>query len=347
MAESSSSDAQSTTPSSPTLSSSSTTSSPKVYLNNGITKKKKRKDLNGNKMVDRQNSEGSEIGLGDVDIEQNVYEGGFKSWEGAMDLARLVLERGPRKDIDDLHRVDSVVEVDMSSSYVKNHTDKQQLGCGTALPALVLFQHALLSDLSLYFTLCDYNTSVLRLVTLPNLLLVWALQNSPSSFAPAPPSISGAGSTAVIQESDGDLEVTPELLRAFQDDLTHRNITLTLISGPWNPITTPRLIPCDPSMNVLVLAAETIYSPTSLKAFTDTLLAILRTVKIARALVAAKRVYFGVGGSVDEFKGAVGDGGGVVAEVENSGIEGCDRSYMGGAGRSSGVGRCLMEVQMC
>jgi len=123
MAESSSSDAQSAAPSSPTLSTSSTTSSPKVYLNNGITKKKKRRDLNGNKMVDRQNSEGSEIGLGDVDIEQNVYEGGFKSWEGAVDLARLVLERGPRKDIDELSRVDSVVEVTTSSGYAENQTN--------------------------------------------------------------------------------------------------------------------------------------------------------------------------------------------------------------------------------
>lgn len=49
--------------------------------------------------------------LGDSDIERDVYEGGFKSWEGALDLARLLLERGPRKDIDELARVDSVVEV--------------------------------------------------------------------------------------------------------------------------------------------------------------------------------------------------------------------------------------------
>lgn len=51
------------------------------------------------------------LGLGDADISQNVYEGGFKSWEGAMDLARLLLERGPRKDIDDLERCDGVIEV--------------------------------------------------------------------------------------------------------------------------------------------------------------------------------------------------------------------------------------------
>lgn len=104
-------ESQPSEPTSPTLSTSSHSSSPKVYLTNGIKKKKKRRDLNGNPIVDRSNGEGSEIGLGDVDIEQNVYEGGFKSWEGAMDLARLVLERGPRKDIDELSRVESVVEV--------------------------------------------------------------------------------------------------------------------------------------------------------------------------------------------------------------------------------------------
>jgi hypothetical protein len=97
------------TPASPTTSSSS-----KAHLTNGLKKKKTRKDLNGNRVV--QDSEGSEIGLGDTDIEQNVYEGGFKSWEGAMDLARLVLERGPRKDIDELSRVESVVEVSWSQS---------------------------------------------------------------------------------------------------------------------------------------------------------------------------------------------------------------------------------------
>lgn len=37
-------------------------------------------------------------GLGDSDIEQNVYEGGFKSWEGAMDLALLVMDREERTD---------------------------------------------------------------------------------------------------------------------------------------------------------------------------------------------------------------------------------------------------------
>lgn len=49
-------------------------------------------------------------GLDSSDIRTNVYEGGFKSWECSIDLARLLLDRGPRKDIDDLHRVNFVIE---------------------------------------------------------------------------------------------------------------------------------------------------------------------------------------------------------------------------------------------
>jgi hypothetical protein len=50
-------------------------------------------------------------GLNDSDIKTNVYEGGFKSWECSFDLAKHLLDRGPRKDLDDLCRVDHVVEV--------------------------------------------------------------------------------------------------------------------------------------------------------------------------------------------------------------------------------------------
>jgi protein-histidine N-methyltransferase len=45
------------------------------------------------------------------DIKTNVYEGGFKSWECSIDLAKLLLARGPRKDLEDLYRVHHVLEV--------------------------------------------------------------------------------------------------------------------------------------------------------------------------------------------------------------------------------------------
>lgn len=60
-----------------------------------------------------EDEEGGEekVNLDDSDIRTNVYEGGFKSWECSFDLAKLLLDRGPRKDLDDLCRVDHVVEV--------------------------------------------------------------------------------------------------------------------------------------------------------------------------------------------------------------------------------------------
>lgn len=45
------------------------------------------------------------------DLRTNIYEGGFKTWECSVDLASLLLDRGPRKDIDELSRLDAVIEV--------------------------------------------------------------------------------------------------------------------------------------------------------------------------------------------------------------------------------------------
>ena len=45
------------------------------------------------------------------DLRSGVYEGGFKTWECSLDLANLLLDRGPRKDIDELVRCDQIIEV--------------------------------------------------------------------------------------------------------------------------------------------------------------------------------------------------------------------------------------------
>ena len=45
------------------------------------------------------------------DIRTGVYEGGFKTWECSVDLASILLDRGPRKDIDELIKCDQIVEV--------------------------------------------------------------------------------------------------------------------------------------------------------------------------------------------------------------------------------------------
>jgi len=206
------------------------------------------------------------------------------------------------------------------------------MGCGTALPSLLLFHHALKSQLPLYLTLTDYNVSVLRLVTLPNLLLTFA-STLPATSAPFS---SDSPNPLLSSETSGDLIITPALISAFKSALAALPITLTLISGSWTPV--PRLLELIPStqeMNTFIVASETIYSPKSMVSFTDAMVGLLGRVRSGKALVGAKRVYFGVGGSVDGFREEVGKRGAVAYEVEFEGLE------------EGGVRRCVLEVQMC
>ena len=317
----------STPASSNTTSSAPSTSGSTLSPPSSVKKKKKRRSHlpgAGTESTDADDLTGL---LGDTDLATSIYEGGYKTWEGATDLARLVLERGPRKDIDELARVNHIIE----------------FGCGTALPTLVLFQHCLRNDLALPFTLADYNAEVLRLVTLPNLVCMWAMECAPEAMSPGlPKDVDGE-----IVDGEGELEVTPELLDRFTNDLEGRGIILTLLSGPWSPQLTKHLVaPLAQEQSVLCLAAETIYSPISLVAFAEVLVEVLKKARHSKAFIAAKRVYFGVGGSVDGFKEEVSRRGAMCGEVQNSGIEGCDRSAETVRDGGTGVGRCLLEVQM-
>jgi protein-histidine N-methyltransferase len=267
-------------------------------------------------------SQGSDFpGLSTSDLTTNVYEGGYKTWECSLDLVRFLMDRGPRKDIDDLCRVDHVIE----------------MGCGTALPSLLLFQYAIRNGLRMQFTLMDYNIDVLRLVTLPNLILAWAATLPANDLVFATEEGRGEENPLADEEkADGDLEITPKLLAAFKQSLSEQGITLTLISGSWTPV--PHLldlVPSTPEMNTFILGSETIYSPASSAAFTEAMVGLMKRVKSGKAVVAAKRVYFGVGGSVDAFREEVSRHGCVGYEMEFEGLE------------SDGVRRCLVEVQMC
>lgn len=151
-------------------------------------------------------------------------------------------------------------------------------------------------------TLADYNPTVLYLVTLPNLILAWALQER--------------GENAVIEAAftpDEELELTSEVLEAFKQTLSSRRITLSFLSGAWSLEFVDLLyggsIPTGlpETTRTLLLGSETIYSPFALESFAETVLSILQRERSgrsdgeARALIAAKRLYFGVGGSLDDF----------------------------------------------
>ena len=152
-------------------------------------------------------------------------------------------------------------------------------------------------------TLADYNPSVLYLVTLPNIILTWALQQR--------------GELPILQEAfspdDEELDLTPEVIQAFKDALSANHIELSFLSGAWSPEFVELLNHPGESSSLadntrtLVMGSETIYSPFALESFTATLLPILERERRERpsghavAIVAAKKLYFGVGGSLDDF----------------------------------------------
>lgn len=252
-------------------------------------------------------------GLSADDIKPNIYEGGFKTWECSIDLANYLLSR-----------THGFSELASTSSNII------ELGAGTALPSLLLFQLLLSSPVTRKaprrgIVVADFNPSVISLATIPNLLLTYAL------------------TSGLIPPVPGDLEITPTLLSAFTQTLSDRNIHIRAVAGQWGSTLTSMISPHNESDiqtptsgNALILASETIYSPTSTLAFTTTLLELMREHEDrggrVRALVAAKKVYFGVGGGVDDFLKILREHGGEGTEVWAT------------EGMGSGVGRCIVEV---
>ncbi|KAL8826334.1 MAG: hypothetical protein Q9191_003865 [Dirinaria sp. TL-2023a] len=251
-------------------------------------------------------------GLSSDDITPNVYEGGFKTWECSVDLAEYLLRH-----------------VEENPSSVSKDINFTELGAGSALSTLAFFQY-LLSRTSnpqpnspkISLTVSDYNVSVLTLSTIPNLLLTWC-----------------AHRTLLPRQGSGDLEVSPELCKEFIADLESRTIEVCVVSGSWGARLAELIPTFPPNTSVppptLILASETIYSPDTLASFTDTLIGIMRAAeKVGRTvvgLVAAKKMYFGVGGGVDEFSKALQERGGEAVVVWES--------------DGPGVGRAILEVK--
>ena len=167
--------------------------------------------------------------------------------------------------------------------------------------------------------MADYNRSVLELATIPNLYLAVHFSNKP---------ILG-----------NEIETEPENLQQFETELGTSGIDVSAISGSWTTDLADLIPPSAHSSlqephETIILASETIYSPASIRSFTQVLLSMLTKAQQkgsnAKALVAAKRVYFGVGGGTDEFLKVLGDMGG--------------RGYIVWETQGPGVGRVIIEV---
>ncbi|OJD23856.1 hypothetical protein ACJ73_04788 [Blastomyces percursus] len=365
---------------------------------------------------DADTNENAELisGLEKGDLKPTVYEGGLKTWECAIDLAKLVAAEEIPSLLSDTAEGGS------------EDADIIELGAGTALPSLAILHYLLSQPVPqspprriIRFVFADYNAAVLRLVTVPNILLTWQTcrhhlnhsqqqeqQQQQQPEGNVPPDIdheTNAENSLNSNRWDGgradddeqpELDIETSLLSAFREDLYARGIRLSFISGAWSPefveLALPDRLLSSPSpslsssptqprgTNLLVLASETIYSPASLHAFSETLLALLRrggglgatctgtststsalplepgagsaivTNKTSqpkynsKALIAAKEVYFGVGGGVDEFLGVMRDVGrreGTAGE-DGDGFSVKERAEI----RNEGVGRLVLEV---
>ncbi|KAI7905532.1 uncharacterized protein BX663DRAFT_500055 [Cokeromyces recurvatus] len=83
---------------------------------------------------------------GNTDLIRGVYEGGFKTWECSVDLVQFLSS--------------------LSEDQI-THKRVLELGCGSSLPSLFLLSHSQTNRVDVQ----DYNSQVIRYITIPNILL--------------------------------------------------------------------------------------------------------------------------------------------------------------------------------
>ncbi|KDQ63440.1 hypothetical protein JAAARDRAFT_169261 [Jaapia argillacea MUCL 33604] len=228
------------------------------------------------------------------DLVPGVYEGGLKTWECSLDI------------VDYLH----------STSLEFRGKRILEVGCGTAIPSLYILTQLFSSPPSEKATeihLQDYNESVLELVTLPNIILAWYFSPLSHVYKSQHPSTE----PHPLISTPSDISLPHTLQSAFLSSLHSHNIQIRFFSGSWSTFHTDRKYD-------VVLTSETIYRAESLPSLVRLLSDACADVKSADVgvyvdvemtgsrsngslcLVAAKLVYFGVGGGVEEFLKAVG-----------------------------------------
>ncbi|KAJ3498846.1 hypothetical protein NLJ89_g10170 [Agrocybe chaxingu] len=268
------------------------------------------------------------------DLVPGVYEGGLKTWECSLDLVDYL---------------DTLKDMPGYDGFEGKKV--LELGCGTGVPSLYIL-YELLSAVSpssaserTEIHLQDYNQSVLQFVTLPNLLLTWYASPLANDYRA---SINDPDIAPLLDPTvHGELPITPELKAAFLSSFNKSKIAIRLFSGSWDTFDPFKTIGTD-SYDIL-LTSETVYRTDSLLPLVNLMRAAVgmgtqasdredvasseRPNKETRGylcLVAAKVLYFGVGGGIPDFLETLKN---VNADVETV-LE-----------RTAGVGRKTMRVR--
>lgn len=201
------------------------------------------------------------------DVRANTYEGGLKVWECTYDVLGLLSKYTDEQ------------------LFGSPHTKILELGCGSGVISSYIFYRYLVyksrqqQASKLTITVADYNHDVLRLATVYSFLLTW---------------LAVRGENAQEMET-GELNIEPSLVDEFFN-FVKENVEIEYVSGAWGREFVDIV---GQHKYDFVIASETIYSLETLPVFTQTLLETLSPQ--GQGLVAAKNVYFGVGGGIPEF----------------------------------------------
>ncbi|OWZ55984.1 hypothetical protein C349_00681 [Cryptococcus neoformans var. grubii Br795] len=262
-----------------------------------------------------------------TDLIPGLYEGGLKTWEGGVDLVEVLARSLPGNTTEEQNK--NVGE------WVKGGK-VLEVGCGTSLPTAFLLRSLLSLPTSsapskTILHLQDYNQLVLSLVSLPNLILAALPYLPPEVLRLADEGDEPIETVVPDLEEPGNLSLNKDLVEAFQKLLKERGIELIFTYGHWEGLS--KKLKEEKDGYGLVLTAETIYSQDSTPALIDVLREAvgksgpiehkadvelessledlrvkddwtkrpLREISSGLALVAAKVLYFGVGGGLQAF----------------------------------------------
>ncbi|PFH48079.1 hypothetical protein AMATHDRAFT_49792 [Amanita thiersii Skay4041] len=236
------------------------------------------------------------------DLVPGQYEGGFKTWECSLDVVDY---------LENSNVIPSPVGKQVLE--VRNSFITCSVGCGTAVPSMYLLQRLFSSAVDTdklprtLFHLQDYNASVLEYVTLPNLFLVWYMSPAGRRFHESlHQDVSLGGSNTLGPSIPCEVNITPELKQAFLSALQERNISLCFFSGSWNQFNLEHVLDnAEKRTYDVVITSETIYRTESLPSLINLLKLSCIGSNLTQTpyvcLVAAKVLYFGVGGGVNDF----------------------------------------------
>ncbi|KAJ1971687.1 hypothetical protein H4R35_005115 [Dimargaris xerosporica] len=134
----------------------------------------------------------------------------------------------------------------------------------------------------------DYNSEVIRLVTIPNLLINTAYHDQTPSQRPS--------------SADAELEIDTQCELLQQDPGAHLGPLAQrcrFFAGDWAHLASHLNIPSEADKYDLILTSETIYSHTSQAKLYTLIRSILK--RTGTVLIAAKSMYFGLDGNVLSF----------------------------------------------